>query len=78
MSQAVVERIDVPFFDPFACIEAALAAAKRRNKLAVRARLAGRIDVADDHQSFVRFYMTRVHVWRDQINARSMEDPLWH
>jgi hypothetical protein len=67
MSQAVVERIDVPFFDPFACIEAALAAAKRRNKLAVRARLAGDADKAAEHQEFVHFYLVKVRDWREMI-----------
>lgn len=57
-----------PFIDYFDCLTAALEAARSRNKKAVRARLAGDLDKASEHQEMVHYYMTRVRQWHDMID----------
>ena len=57
-----------PFVDYFDCLTASLEAARRRNKLAVRARLAGDDMGARRHQNLCRDYMARVRQWHSMID----------
>ena len=57
-----------PFVDYFDCLTASLEAARRRNKLAVRARLAGDEEGARRHQNMVHDYMVRVRQWHGMID----------
>jgi hypothetical protein len=45
----------------------------------VRERLAGNSERAAEHQDYVHFYLTRVHMWRDMIEPNTTEGtPEWH
>lgn len=57
-----------PFVDYFDCLTASLEAARRRNKLAVRARLAGDEVSARRHQKEARDHMRLVRDFHDRIN----------
>ncbi len=57
-----------PFLDYQDCLQAAVEAAKRRNKLAVRARKAGDFNDAANHQELVHHYLTRARQWFDMID----------
>ena len=57
-----------PFVDYFDCLTVSLASARRRNKLAVRARLAGDEVGARRHQGLVTDYMARVRQWHAMID----------
>lgn len=57
-----------PFVDYFDCLTVSIESARRRNKLAVRARLAGRYDEASRHQQHVTDYMKRARQWHDMID----------
>lgn len=57
-----------PFVDYFDCLTASLEAAKRRNKLAVRARRAGDEIGERRHRGLRDDYMKRVRQWHDLID----------
>lgn len=57
-----------PFLDYFDCLTASLEAAKNRNKLAVRASLAGDESAAQRHRDLRDDYMARVRQWHDMID----------
>jgi hypothetical protein len=57
-----------PFVDYFDCLDATLAAAKNRSKLAVRARLAGDEMAAAHHRNLCREYMRQVRNFHNQID----------
>lgn len=57
-----------PFLDYFDCLTASLEAARRRNKLAVRARRAGDEDGVLRHRGLRDDYMKRVRQWHDLID----------
>ncbi len=57
-----------PFVDYFDCLTVSLEAAKRRNKLAVRCRLAGDEVGALRQQNLVHDYMIRVRQWHAMID----------
>jgi hypothetical protein len=61
MSQAVVE--DVPFVAPDDYRMAAKCA-RQRNQKAVRARLAGNIKAAREHQAYADWLISRARMWR--------------
>lgn len=68
-AQQIQERFaDHPFVDYFDCLTAALEAARKRNKQAVRARLEGDLTRAVQHVHMRRYYMGRVRAWRDMID----------
>lgn len=56
------------FFDPFDCYRVAAKAASNRNKLAVRARLAGDEVNARRHQSYADWLISRARMWRNMID----------
>lgn len=57
-----------PFLDYFDCLTEALKAARSRNKLAVRARLAGDRGAVAQHLHMRRYYMQRVRLWHGMID----------
>ena len=68
-AQQIQERFaGHPFIDYFDCLTAALEAAKKRNKQAVRAKLAGEIEQQSYHLGWRRYYMQRVRQWHAMID----------
>jgi hypothetical protein len=57
-----------PFVDYFDCMIEGIRAAKRRNKLAVRAYLEGRGAEADRQREHRDYYLKRARQWRDLID----------
>lgn len=59
------------FFDPAECIPVAVEAAKSRNKLAVRARLAGDEVGARNQQGKADWYISRARIWLNMIEGEA-------
>ena len=57
-----------PFVDYFDCLDASLAAAKLRSKLAVRARLAGEVEQESYHLGWKRYHWARVRHFHKMID----------
>jgi hypothetical protein len=62
-----------PFLDYFDCLTASLEAARGRNKLAVRARLAGDEVGARRHRGLRDDYMKRVRQWHAMIDWSAVQ-----
>jgi hypothetical protein len=74
-AQQIQERFaGTPDIDYFSCLTASLEAARRRNKLAVQARLAGDKRRADMHQDYARWYFARVRQWHAMIDWSDEND----
>ncbi len=57
-----------PFLDYEDCLQASVAAARKRNKQAVQAKLAGDTRKQSEHLGWKRHYMARARQWFDMID----------